>query len=149
MNQAISVSELNNQIKGLLETTFTNGMSMLQLKEKYTNPDDVYNDIHVKRASKYLVYTNVLAVDFASIVALENLRLILLDGVSNDRAKFCLPESYKTELTWTVNARSLQNFISLRSGKSALWEIQDLANMVYDSLPKQHKYLFNSSIEEH
>ena len=130
------------------ETSFTDGMSMIELKEKYTNKDEVYLDTHMKRASKYLVFTDILSVDFASVVALENLRLILLDGVANDKAKFCLPESYKTELTWTINARSLQNFISLRSSKAALWEIRDLANMIFDSLPKDHQYLFMDCISE-
>lgn len=130
------------------EETFTNGMSMVELKEKYTNASEVYADIHMIRAAKYLVFTDVLGVDFASVVALENLRLMLLDGVANDKAKFCLPESYKTELTWTINARSLQNFISLRSSKSALWEIRDLAVMLFNSLPSEHQYLFDSCIEE-
>jgi len=128
------------------EDTFTNGMSMIELKEKYTNPDEVYSDIHMKRASKYLVFTDILGVDFSSVVALENLRLILIEGISNDKAKFCLPESYKTELTWTINARSLQNFITLRSGKAALWEIRDLANLLFKSLPKEHQYLFENCI---
>ncbi|MEA3383685.1 MAG: FAD-dependent thymidylate synthase [Campylobacterota bacterium] len=128
------------------EDTFTNGMSMLELKKAYTNKDEVYADKHMVRASKYLVWTDELGVDFSSLVALENLRIMLIDGVSNDKAKFCLPESYKTELTWTINARSLQNFISLRSGKSALWEIQDLANMIYKSLPTEHQYLFNNCV---
>ncbi len=130
------------------EDSFTDGMSMLELKQKYTNPSEVYADTHMKRASKYLVFTQVLGVDFASVVALENLRLMLIDGVANDKAKYCLPESYKTELTWTINARSLQNFISLRSGKSALWEIQDLANLLYNSLPKDHQYLFDDCIQK-
>jgi len=47
-----------------------------------------------------------------SIKALENLRLILNEGISNDKAKYCLPESYKTELTWTINASRLQNFFN-------------------------------------
>ena len=128
------------------EDTFTNGMSMIELKEKYTNPDEVYSDIHMKRASKYLVFTDILGVDFSSVVALENLRLILIEGISNDKAKFCLPESYKTELTWTINARSLQNFITLRSGKAALWEIRDLANILFKSLPQEHQYLFDNCI---
>jgi thymidylate synthase (FAD) len=72
----------------------------------------------------------------------------LVAGISNDRAKYCLPESYKTELTWTINARSLQNFISLRSDKAALWEIRDLANMVYETLPSDHRYLFENSLKE-
>ena len=82
-------------------------------------------------------------VDSMSIQALENLRLVLKEGVSNDKAKYCLPESYKTELTWTINARSLQNFITLRSDKSALWEIQNLAHALYDALPEDHQYLFS------
>ncbi|MDD2697412.1 MAG: FAD-dependent thymidylate synthase [Arcobacteraceae bacterium] len=130
------------------ETSFTNGMSMLELKEKYSNPTEVYADIHMVRASKYLVWSGVLGVDFSSVVALENLRLMLVDGISNDRAKYCLPESYKTELTWTINARSLQNFIALRSSKSALWEIQDLAKTLFKILPSDHKYLFENSLKE-
>jgi len=98
-----------------------------------------------KRASKYLVFTGVDIVDEMSIKALENLRLVLKEGISNDKAKYCLPEAYKTELTWTINARSLQNFLSLRSDKSALWEIRDLAYKLFNVLPDEHKYLF----EEH
>ena len=95
---------------------------------------------------KYLVFTGVELVDNASCEALKNLKIALDSGISNDRAKYCLPESYKTELTWSINARSLQNFLSLRSGKSALWEIQDLANMLFASLPTDHKYLFEDCI---
>jgi thymidylate synthase (FAD) len=96
-----------------------------------------------ERASKYLVLTGHEMVDSMSIKALENLRLVLAEGVSNDKAKYCLPESYKTELTWTINARSLQNFLTLRSDKSALWEIQNLAHALFDALPEEHQYLFN------
>ena len=96
-----------------------------------------------KRAEKYLVMTGVDLVDKMSIKALENLRIVLKEGISNDKAKYCLPESYKTELTWSINARSLQNFLTLRSDKSALWEIRDLARKIYDSLPEDHKYLFS------
>jgi len=128
------------------ETSFTDGASMCELKDKYTNPTEVYADAHMIRAGKYLVWTGILGVDFASVVALENLRLMLLDGVANDKAKYCLPESYKTELTWSINARSLQNFISLRSSKSALWEIRNLAKLLFESLPEDHRYLFNECI---
>jgi thymidylate synthase (FAD) len=128
------------------EESFTNGMSMCELKDKYTDPKEVYADKHMISASKYLVFTGELGVDFSSVVALENLRLMLLDGISNDKAKYCLPESYKTELTWTINARSLQNFIALRSSSSALWEIRDLAKELFNSLPCDHQYLFIDSL---
>jgi len=112
----------------------------LKNEEEFTTKDK-------ERAKKYLVFTEVEEVDNASIKALENLRVILKSGVSNDKAKYCLPESYKTELTWSINARSLQNFLSLRSDKSALWEIQNLAKEVFNNLPDEHKYLFKEQIK--
>lgn len=96
---------------------------------------------------KFLVFTGIDVVDLQSIKALQRLQLVLKEGVSNDRAKYCMPEAYKTELTWSINMRSLQNFISLRSDKSALWEIRDLANMVYNTLPEEHKYLYVNHIK--
>ncbi len=103
-------------------------------------------DYDVLRAAKYLVFTGTPLVDRASVEALENLRKILALNVPNDVAKFCLPESYKTELTWTINARSLQNFLHLRSSKGALWEIRQLAAAVFDALPEEHKFLFIDSL---
>jgi thymidylate synthase (FAD) len=100
-----------------------------------------------ERAKKYIVLTGVDSVDIKSISALEMLRQELVNGTSNDKAKYCLPESYKTELTWTINMRSLQNFISLRSDKSALWEIRAMANAVYEALPEEHKYLYEGSLK--
>jgi thymidylate synthase (FAD) len=114
--------------------------TLKELKEEKEFLDD-----DKQRASKYLVMTDVDIVDSMSIKALENLRVVLNSGISNDKAKYCLPESYKTELTWTINARSLQNFISLRSDKSALWEIRDLSANVYEAIPDDHKYLFEAS----
>ena len=97
-------------------------------------------------AEKFIVLTGNELVDTASIKALNNLQAILKEGVGNDLAKFCLPESYKTELTWTINARSLQNFIELRSNKAALWEIQTLARELFDVLPTEHQYLFQEKV---
>ncbi|MBM0637538.1 FAD-dependent thymidylate synthase [Campylobacter sp. VicNov18] len=95
-----------------------------------------------ENAKRYLVLCGNKEVDNASIKALENLRSILQKNISLDIAKYCLPESYKTELTLTINARSLQNFISLRSSKSALWEIRKLANALFEALPQDHKFIF-------
>lgn len=97
--------------------------------------------------SKFLVFTENEVVDNASKMALDNLQKILQSGVSNDIAKYCLPESYKTELTWSINARSLQNFLHLRSSKDALWEIRNLANTILEALPEDHKYLFEDCMQ--
>lgn len=87
------------------------------------------------RASKYLVLLNDDLVDTASVFALGKLHEVLCEGVSNDKAKYCMPEAYRTQLTWTINLRSLQNFLSLRTDRKALPEIQYLAHLIYEALP--------------
>ncbi len=99
------------------------------------------------RAQKYLIFTDDDLVNQMSIKALENLRYLLSKGIGNDKAKYALPESYKTELTWTINARSLQNFLTLRSDKSALWEIRNLAKEIFLTLPKEHRYIFEECVK--
>ena len=134
--------------RALLQELARHRMASLSVKStRYTlkelKQENSFTCKDVERASKYLVLTGVEMVDEMSLKALENLRLVLVEGISNDKAKYCLPESYKTELTWTINARSLQNFLTLRRDKSALWEIQNLSHALYDALPEEHKYLFN------
>ncbi len=146
----------NFYIKGisraLLQELSRHRVASLSVKStRYTlkelKSEDSFTTDDKERAKKYLVFTGVDEVDEASIKALENLRIILKNGISNDKAKYCLPESYKTELTWSINARSLQNFLNLRSDKSALWEIQNLSKMIYNALPDDHKYLFNDYVK--
>jgi thymidylate synthase (FAD) len=133
--------------RALLQELARHRIASLSVKStRYTlkelKQENEFNDSCKDRALKYIVFTGVEMVDSASIKALENLRVVLKSGISNDRAKYCLPESYKTELSWSINARSLQNFLSLRSNKSALWEIKDLTSLIFDNLPNEHRYLF-------
>ena len=101
------------------------------------------------RAARFIVLTGDETVDNASIKALENLREILANTTKSlDIVKYCLPECYKTELTWSINARSLQNFLSLRSSKSALWEIRNLSIKLYESLPQEHKFIFEDHVNQ-
>ena len=102
-----------------------------------------------KRAEQFLVLTKDELIDAASIAALERVRALMNEPkASMDLVKYCLPECYKTELTWSINARSLQNFLTLRSSAKALWEIRKLARAVYEALPKEHEFIFASCIEE-
>jgi len=137
--------------RALLQELARHRMASLSVKStRYTLKElknrEPFKEDDFEEAKKFIVLTDNIMVDNASIKALNNLQAILKEGISNDIAKFCLPESYKTELTWTINARSLQNFIELRSNKSALWEIRDMANAIYNNLPKEHKYLFKENI---
>jgi thymidylate synthase (FAD) len=120
--------------------------TLKELKEEKSFLDNQQKP-NIQQASKYIVLTQNDFVNENSIKALENLRLALKRGIANDQAKYCLPESYKTELTWSINARSLQNFLKLRSSKSALWEIRELAKTVFDTLPSEHQYIFEDYIK--
>lgn len=92
------------------------------------------------------VKTNIAQLDEKIEDAL--LTMANTDGISNDKLKYMLPEALKTSLVSTWNARSLQNFLSLRTSKSALWEIRDLAYAMYEALPEEHKYLFKDCIKD-
>lgn len=121
--------------------------TLKELKEEEPFPTSPNINVDFKRASKYLVMTGNKLVDRASVHVLEHLRQLVVTGISNDIAKYALPESYKTSIQWTINARSLQNFLSLRSDKSALWEIRQLAVAVYNAIPTDHQYLFTDSLK--
>jgi thymidylate synthase (FAD) len=97
-------------------------------------------------AKKYVVYTGIDQVDDASVYALEALRLCIVAGVPNDKAKFCLPDSLMSECIFSINARSLRNWFELRTGPRALWEIRDLAFAMYDAIPVDYQFIFSDCI---
>ena len=102
-----------------------------ELKGKF----GIITEENVARASRYVHLTGDDLTDYTSIVQLELLRENVLTGKSNDISKYNVGESYRTQLTWTINMRSLQNFLSLRTDKKALPEIQHLAHLIYAQLP--------------
>ena len=105
-----------------------------------------YVYINYDIVSKYCVLPAEDTIIEAIGKALANLQKCVKDGLPNDRTKYCLPEAYKTSLVMTINARSLQNFLSLRTDSHALWEIQLLAKAMFGVLPEEHKPLFEEFI---
>lgn len=55
---------------------------------------------------------------------------LLEAGIAKEIARCVLPVSQYTEFIWTVNARSLINFISLRNESNAQYEIQEYATII-------------------
>ena len=120
----------------------------LQELKKEISFDASNPDIDWVRASQFIVITKNDYVDYASVKALEELRDLLGMGVPNDKAKYCMPEAYKTSLVMSINARSLQNFLELRTSKHALKEIQSLARNIFEAVPEEHKFLFKEYIND-
>ena len=101
------------------------------------------------RPEEFMVETNDANINHRNLKKMFEIKELLNKGqIGNDTAKYLIPECYKTSLVWTVNARALQNFLSLRTDKSALWEIQDLAREIFKQLPEEHKYLFVDYVKE-
>lgn len=82
-------------------------------------------------------------VNVSAVRSLKEVQRLAREGVPNDQLKYALPESYKTSLIWTINARSLRNFLSLRLDKRAHWEIRKLAEIIKDTIPESHKILIS------
>ena len=127
-------------------------ISELRKEEPFTEYTDMNDQEYLptgrERAEKYLVMTTDERVNRYSILALDNLRDLVATGMSNDLSKYAIPEAYRTQLTWTINLRSLQNFLSLRTDRKALPEIQHLANLIYQALPSDVQSLVKHCIKE-
>ena len=93
------------------------------------------NPLNMDVVSRFCVLTDDDDVNLSIAHALAGLQALLIRRKSNDVAKYAMIEAYRTQLTWTINLRSLQNFLSLRTDRKALPEIQHLANLIYEALP--------------
>lgn len=80
-----------------------------------------HDDWHVGRI------LDVLATYRVSYNTYESL---LKMGVAKEMARMVLPLATYTQFYWTVNARSLSNFCSLRSAEDAQWEIRQYSEAI-------------------
>lgn len=70
-------------------------------------------------------------------------------GLAKEQARLVLPLNLYSEMYWTVNARSLMNFLSLRNSSQAMWEIQEYARVVEElwswEMPVTHKAFIDNN----
>ena len=102
--------------------------SYCQVSQRYTTikGDDWYVIPPAFEESRIMrtlfgIHMDEAIVDY--LTAIEN-------GIKPEDARFLLPEATKTAITMKINARSLFNFLNLRTDKNAQWEIRDLANEI-------------------
>jgi thymidylate synthase (FAD) len=78
----------------------------------------------------------------AYTAAAEAYQSLLELGVAKELSSRVLPTATKTQFIWTVNPRSLMNFISLRNAPQAQFEIrqyaQDIEAHFRDLMPETH-----------
>ena len=137
--------DIDGVSRALLQELARHRMANLSVKSSRYTLKELKTASDLELYSFY-VLTGKSIVDANNFRALVNLRAILRENVNNDIVKYMLPEAYKTSLVWTINARSLQNFLALRTNKAALWEIRELAYEIFKQLPQDHKFLFVDSL---
>ena len=67
---------------------------------------------------------------------------LLAFGWKKENARGVLPQNWGTEFYVTMNFRSWRHFISLRSEKSAQWEIRTLSDKILEELMKHAPSVF-------
>jgi thymidylate synthase (FAD) len=86
--------------------------------------------------------TNDLAYYDALQDSFDRYKHLLSQGVAKEMARMILPVSLYTEFYWTINARSLMNFLSLRTGEDAQWEIRQYAQSVEHFFMEKMPYTY-------
>jgi thymidylate synthase (FAD) len=91
------------------------------------------------------------AFQFVYDAAEQAYRELLAQGIAKELARSVLPVGQYTEFIWTVNARSLMNFLSLRNHADAQYEISEYAKIIekiFDlSLPETYSSWVNNNRE--
>jgi len=125
------------------------------LKKLFKKIEDVENEISIRDFVKHFCvvpeFENTelefiyIKQTYEQLKTIEELSRL---GYKNDELKYFLPESFRTELIWTINLRSLMNFIKLRYSSKAHFEIRHLAQLVLDCILEYDMEIYNLLITQ-
>lgn len=79
----------------------------------------------------------------------EIYRSLIDDGIKREDARFVLPNAMHTSMNVTGNFQSWINFLKLRLGKHAQWEIRKIAKEIYKILNQKCPNIFTKELLEH
>ena len=80
--------------------------------------------------------------------ALETYKKMIEQGVAREMARMVLPVNLYTEFYWTVNARSLMNFVALRADAHAQWEIQQYGEAMARSFKELMPWTYEAFLRD-
>ena len=102
----------------------------------YQNLDDVTNRQWREKLEKFYHSTYQLYEE------------LLTAGIAKEQARIVLPLALYTQFYWTVNARSLMNFLKLRTDVHAQEEIREYANAIAEVFKNKLPWTYES-FEKH
>lgn len=80
--------------------------------------------------------------------AYEAYKRLISEGIAKEVARMVLPVGIMTEFYWTVNARSIMNFLSLRNQDQAQYEIREYAKAVEQLFAEQMPITYNAFVSQ-
>jgi thymidylate synthase (FAD) len=125
------------------------GVSYSVQSTRYT----IKKAVEAWRAGKPLIDFYVMAPD--KEIAADQLEIVtsfleradryLAMGKKQDTIKYLLPECWRVNLAFKLNARSLLNLISLRHANNAHFEIRRLARLFLEAVPDDQRFLYRDA----
>lgn len=112
----------------------------LSLRYTQANPEfyvpESWKDVEIVKPSHspisfaYMKLYNKILNNYDEII--RDYYFMLDEGIPKEQARIILPVSLYTKFIWTVNLRSLLNFLKLRLNKHAQFEIKEYANKIVE-----------------
>lgn len=72
---------------------------------------------------------------------------LIAEGIAKELARVVLPVSMYTQFYWTVNARSIMNFLSLRTSETAQRDIREYAEQVKSHFKEQMPVTYKAWVD--
>lgn len=91
--------------------------------------------------------TGDVEVDNVLTMYKSTIKRFVEQGKSNEVVSLMLQQAYQYRWVVQFNARSLRNFLALRTNKSAHFHIVDVAKAMYEILPEKYKYIFEDCVK--
>jgi len=79
--------------------------------------------------------------------AWDSYDFLLRVGVAKEVARMILPLNIYTQFYWTLNARALMNFLSLRNSEHAMLEIREYAKAIEELFYQEMPYTYAAFVE--
>ncbi len=86
-------------------------------------------------------------VEIAYEEAFDTYKTLLEFGLAKEMARMVLPVALYTQFYFTVNARSLMNFLNLRTAEDAQWEIRQYANAIEEIFAEKMPMTYQAWLE--
>lgn len=103
-----------------------------------TNKQSSVKSDTLNQEAAFELYNNSIKVSY------NNYKELLALGVAKEMARMVLPVSQYTQFYWTINARSLMNFLSLRNDAHAQAEIRAYAKAISEIFKQKMPWTYEA-----